>query len=416
VSGTWSEWEYSEVFYRTYKVRTDGTGDFGSVVSAVKSTMTSGLASPFYRYIIDIGEGTFDLSGVSDLVLNSTIDQRGLYVMPYVTIRGKGKDKTILTYHYSGSNDTIMSMVSGLNMAYESSLEDLTLSVKNIRYAIHSDNALSAETSDFSNSLLNNNKITLKNVRLEHLGFSSGLNPTYKVPAAWGGGSWDATDRVFIDCDFISKEVCGFLNHDRVGITKPSHFTFKNCNFITYNSDVRAQAVTGYSSCALISWGSEIKTPVSFENCMVNKFVALTVVTNYNSDAVIDYDVKADNELFIIESTTNNAHLNDNFCTSGCLESVCAGTAITAYAPVSKNRLYWVHGYNNAEAVHGIALNSCAQNEICVVQMSGYVALPLLTSKTFSDGAYVGYANGEWVEDAEHPIIRVVGGNVGLLV
>lgn len=418
VSNVWSTWKYyRDIVYRTFKVRTDGTGDFSSVVNAIENTMKSGLANYYYRYIIDIGEGEFDLRSTSDKVTGGTIDQRGLFVMPYVTIRGKGKDKTKLTYYYGGSNDSIMSMVSALNMPYESLLEDLTISVKDIRYAIHSDNALSSESSSFSNALLNNNKITLKNVCLEHLGFSSGKSPSYKVPSAWGGGSWDATDREFINCDFISQEVCGFLNHDRVGITKPSNFNFKNCNFITYNSDVRAIANTGYSSCALISWGSDIKTNVYFENCIVNKFVALTVVTSYNANAIIDYSVKADNELFIIEATTNDTQLNDNFRTSGCIESICASSAgITAYTPVSKNRLHWVHGYVSSEAVKGIALNSALQNELCIIQTSGFVAIPMLTSDTFTDGAYIGYSGGAWVEDGTNPIIRVIGGNVGVLI
>ena len=417
VSNTWMPWEYSDIYYRTYKVRSDGSGDFSNLVNAIKNTMTSGLASYYYRYIIDVGEGEFDLRSASDMVTGGTIDQRGLFIMPYVTIRGKGKDKTKLTYYYGGSNDSIMSMVSGLNMPYESALEDLTLSVKDIRYAIHSDNPLTGESSDFTNTNLNNNKITLKNVCLEHLGFSSGKNPTYKVPAAWGGGSWNATDREFINCDFISTEVCGFLNHDRVGITKPSNFTFKDCNFITYNSDVRATANTAYSSCALISWGSGIKTNVSFDNCIVNKFVALTVVTTYNESAVIDYKVKANNDLFIIESDTNNSQLNDNFRNADCLESICASSAgIIAYAPVSKNRLYWVHRWQSGEAVQGIALNSCAQNEPCIIQTKGFVAIPLLTASTFSDGAYIGYSGGAWVVDTTNPIIRVMGGNVGVIL
>lgn len=418
VSGSWSAWTINrEIKYRIFTVRTDGTGDFSEVVTAIKNTMTSGLASYYYRYIIDIGEGEFDLRSVSDMVTGGTIDQRGLFVMPYVTIRGKGKDKTTLTYYYGGSNDSIMSMVSGLNMPYESALEDLTLSVKDIRYAIHSDNPLTGESSDFTNTKLNNNKITLKNVCLEHLGFSSGKTPTYKVPSAWGGGSWNATDREFINCDFISTEVCGFLNHDRVGITETSNFKFKDCNFITYNSDVRATATTAYSSCALISWGSDIKTNVSFENCIVNKFVALTVVTDYNADAVIDYSVKADNDLFIIESTTNDAHLNVNFRTSGCLESICASSSgIVAYKPVSKNRLYWVHGWTSGEAVQGIALNSCAQNKPCIIQTKGFIAIPLLTANTFSDGANIGYNGSDWVVDNTNPIVRVMGGNVGVIL
>lgn len=417
VNNVWSAWDYPQIFYRTFKVRADGTGDFSSVVNAIKNTMDSGRASYFYRFIIDIGKGTFDLSAVSDMVTGGTIDAKGLFAMPYVTIKGAGKDKTKLTYYYNGSNDTIMSNVSALNMPYESTLEDLTISVKNIRYAVHSDGALSSETSDFNNVNLNNNKITLKNVCLEHLGFDGGLSPTYNVPAAWGGGTWNGTDREFINCDFKAITTSAWLSHDRTGITKASNLVFTGCNFINFNSDVRVSAVTSYASCAFISWGSNVKTHVLMNSCVVNKFVALTVVTTYEASAIIDYKIVADNSLFIVESTTNNAHLNDNFRTADCQESICASSAgIVAYNPVSKNRLYWVHSYVSTEAVKGIALCSAALNEPCIVQTKGYVAIPMLTATTFSDGDLIGWNGTDWVADSTNPIIKVMGGNVGVLL
>lgn len=421
-TNTWTDWVYSGIVYRTFTVKVSG-GDFTNVASALKNVMDSGRANEHYRYIIDIDAGTFDLSAAVLTYISGGMNRRGLYVMPYTTIRGKGKDKTKLTFYYTGDDEQIKEFVSGLNAPYTCWIEDLTLSVSEIRYAIHSDNATedSGDESTLTNALLNDNKITLKNVRLEHLGFADITTDVrygkYRAPAAWGGGTWNATDREFINCDFYAKQYTAWLNHDRyedsnnVKPTRPSNFTFRNCTFaaatgLSSYTGVAANAAS--SACALISWGSGIKTHVSFEGCHAAPCVGLSVITTYNANAVIDYVVTADNDMYIVESKTNNAHLNDNFRTGACIAAVCTASSITAYKPVSQQHIKYVANYNSTWVRHGIALHSCSQYDMLIVQMRGTVSLAMLGATGFASGDLIGYSGGAWVQDSTSPILRAI--------
>lgn len=440
VSGAWTDWVYHGYAERVVKVRADGTGEFRYLGIALQNLIYANrnIANPYYRYVIDVGEGTFSISNIADTIERERslsddqkiMDIRGAFLPPYTTLRGRGKDKTIITFYYNGTDTETMSMVSGLNVPYTSTIEDLTLSVKNIRYAIHSDNPLhEQEPATAANVYLNNNKITLKNVKLEHLGFDNGYsssNLSYFAPAAWGGGTWNATDREFINCDFISSQYTAWLNHNRAWQTDRCEITFKNCTFCAFTATdpyYNGQAGSALTSaCALISWGSGVKSDVLFENCIASQNVSLTIASgsapDYSADAVIDYDVVANNDLYIIESTVNDAHLAANFRTSSCvLAKYTSSGGATAYTPVSQERIYFARSYSNTIPLHGIALNSCAKNEMVYIQMRGYVSLKLLTSSTFALGDYLGYSNGAWVVDTEHPILRVIdNGNTAMII
>lgn len=418
----WDDWKLVNDFvsYTTYTVRSDGSGQFTNIAAAIRYVMQQRSSiNKNHQAIIDVGAGEFSLSLVADYIGEHSVDPRGLFLVPYVTLRGKGKDKTTLYWYYSGSDDDIMSVVSGLNVPYTSKIEDMTISVKNLRYAVHSDGPVSTEAASFDNPYLNNTDIVCKNVRFEHLGFDSGKNPSYLSPAAWGGGSWDSSNRTFINCDFISAENAGFLSHDRVGITQLSEFEFDSCTFVSRNtSTVLPPTLAGLCSCALISWGAGIKTTVNFKNCKANKYVGLTVKTdNGNPDAVIDYHVYADNDIPIFESTTNDAHKNNNYITGACEVDYCSVSAgVGAYKPVSKNGFSGIREYNSSDDIRGVALHDCALNGKCVYQIKGYLPLPLLTSTAFATGTKLGYSNGEWVEDNVNPILQVVCTNVVKLI
>ena len=422
-TNTWTDWVYSGIVYRTFTVKASG-GDFPNPAAALKNVMDSGRANEHYRYIIDIDAGTFDMTGVVSYIA-SGMNRRGLYVMPYTTIKGKGKDKTKLKFYYTGDDEQIKEYVSGLNAPYTCWIEDLTLSVSEIRYAIHSDNATEAtgDESTLTNALLNDNVITLKNVRLEHLGFANYAQDVadekYRAPAAWGGGTWNATDRVFINCDFYAAQYSAWLNHDRVGITRPSNFTFDHCAFTALNTGYDGLArLAIYGSCSLISWGSGVKTHVALKGCTANKNVALTVVTEQgNARAVVDYDVRADNDIYIIESTTNDSHLARNWVNGCCMES-SASAAIAAYAPVTKNSLFRVTNYDRSlGALHGIALESAAQNAPCLIQVRGLVSLVMLGATGFALGDMIGWNGSAWVVDAENPLLKVIdNGLTGMFI
>lgn len=413
VGSAYRAWAYIEqsIKYTDITVKMSG-GTYTSLTDAIVYTMQN---PPTYydRYRIYIDAGTWDISDSVALVSGGTIDQRGLFVMPYTEIYGAGKNETKITLYYTGTDDDIMTLVSGLNAPYDCTIKDLTVSVKNVRYAIHSDNALSTEASTVSNTKLANTVITLENVHLEHLGFDSGLSPSYKVPSAWGGGSWDNSTRKFFNVEFYSVNVCAFLNHDRTTVTKSSSFEFVGCTFTNINTGMIVS--TAYAGAAFISWGSGVTSQVVLIGCKTNKFVALTVVTNQgNANAVCNYNLIADNDIFVAESNTNDSQLSNNYITNDCVvryasESVVAYTPTTFYAV---GRCYATGGTDI-----GIVLNSANANDEVVIQKSGYIYAPLLNISGLTAKAKYNYVNGEWEETTDdHCLLKMVyGTEIGII-
>lgn len=416
VSNSWNTWHKFEREIKNTVITIGSKGDYKTFTDAMLYLMSIYMSCNYYnRYTVELDAETYDISNDVNEIIATQI--KGLFVPPYCTIKGKGKDKTIIKLENINTTDEVMSNISALNIGYQATIEDLTITVKNVRYAVHADGSVRSDENNFINGKVNYNTVNFNNVKLIHNGFDTGLNPTYRVPAAYGGGLWNATDRIFMNCDFIASNVSAFLIHDRPGLTAASEIKFENCKFINFNPDVRIIARTDLASCTFISWGSNLKCNVTMNNCAVNKYVAMTVVTNYNPDAVIDYYINANNKLFIIEDTINDSQLTNNFFSDNCEVSICSSSnGIIAYKPISKNRLYWVKNYNNADAIHGIALNSASLNEQCVIQTSGYVSMALLTNNTFTDGDNIGYNGSEWVVDNDNPIIKYVGGNLGIIL
>lgn len=405
----WRMWNKvkTDIAYTTLEV---GTGKpYTSVVEAIKYTMDHPPTAN-NCYIISIEAGTFDLSGCAAYVESSAIDFRGLFIMPGTILKGAGKDKTFLELRYTGSSDAIMTEVSGLNVPYECEISDLTLTVKNVRYAVHSDNALSTESSNVQNANLKNNTITCRNCAFIHEGFDSSLSPSYKVPSAWGCGTWDNANRMFVNCDFVSASCAGILFHDRVGLTVTSNITFDNCRAVNLGTENPADTVNS-SSIALISWGSGIKTNVYIKNSLANKGIALRVLTAYNENAETNFYVMADSNVLVCESTVNDSHENNNYYTSGC-EIARATNTISAYVPVSSSAFDAVGTYSASAGVKGIALHDCAVGDAVVYQKSGYIQLSKLTSSTFTAGALLAYNGSAWVESNTNPTLRVVGSGI----
>lgn len=370
------------------------------------------------EFIIKIGEGTYDLSGVSARVTAGTLDEKGIFLMPNTKLIGAGSDKTHLTFIYDGTNDDIMTKVSALNAPYTCELSGFSLTVKNIRYAIHSDNALTAEASDLTNVKLKDTTITLEDVELVHQGFADGLTPSYQVPSCWGGGLWDGSVRVFKNCKMTSTAMTPWLTHDRVGLTKASRFVFEDCTFVNLESSVTLSENTAVSSLCFISWGSGIKHRVSIQRTMLNKYLTLRILTSMgNANAVNDYDISiGQSNTLVFEGAANSSRNNDSYRSNDCITSICQDSSVAAYTPVSSNRWYWIHAYNAAETIKGIALNAATTNGVVRVQVKGYIPLTLLTADTFTEGTLLGWNGTAYVEDTTHPLLKVIGGNVAQIV
>ena len=389
---------------------------FTSVVNALRFCMATW--SEEKEFIVRIAAGTYDLSGVSSLVENSSIDARGLFVMPNMKIIGAGSNITKLTYLYSGSNDSIMSEVSGLNAPYSCELRGFSLTVKNIRYAIHSDHALATESTSISNPHLRDTTIICDDIVLDHQGFDSSLSPTYKVPSCWGAGLWDGSKRFFRHCTMSAVTIAPWFCHDRLDQTIPAEIVFEDCTLINRESSVTVSDSSAACSMCFISWGSGVKNTVSVTRTQLNKYLTLRVVTTQgNANAECDYDVTiGQSNVIVIESDVNGTRADDNYRSDDCITSICQTAAITAYTPVSSKRWYWIHAYNAAETIRGIALNSADVNGVVRVQVKGYIPLNILTASTFTEGTLLGWNGTAYVEDTTHPLLKVIGGNIAQII
>ena len=425
---TWSDWAYhGEVTDKYLCAMESREGvNFVNLAWGIRYMMQNfNKWSPHHRCEIEIEAGTYSLSSAISYISDGTLDTRGLFVTPYCHIHGAGKDKTILELMYNGDDANTMYNVSALNITYECLVEDLTIKTKNLRYTIHSDNGISnmPDITVDNDKLMNNNQITLKNVKLIHEGFEDGKTPAqnYKVPSCWGSGSYNNANQTFIDCDFIAAQCTPWLNHNRSSLTDPSRFEFENCTFVNGN---QAEFSTGndYTSCLFISWGSGLKDKVIFKNCKVNRFVTLSVRTDMgNTHAICDYDVVIDNDLPIIEYKANDSHLLDNYKTANIQVGFCTQSGgITAYKPVTVSMRYGVKNYDASltgeEYEVGVSTCSAGNLEGISYQNKGIIYLPLITSATFSSGQEIGYENNAWSASASRKIIKVINQYLGRII
>lgn len=407
-SAEWTRWTSlnGKSIVQTVTVKASG-GDYTTVPAAVKYVMDNWRDNPSVNYLIKIDPGTYDIASEVVSLIDGGMEHQGLWIPPNATICGAGKDRTIIRFHYSGTDDGIMSDVSAFNMPYESSLMDLTISVENIRYCIHS----ALQESGVSNSYIDDVTVRLENVKLIHKGFDSQHTPSYSSPGAFGSGSTNGGRKEFYNCDFIAKYAPWF-NHNRKNLTKGTEFIFEGCSFVNQTTEVGGGG-QNYNSLGFITWADDPQNMVTMRHCYVNKYLQFTIRTDSygTEDAHNGYYLSSDGDLVVLEPTTNNVHLDDNYIDSHC-QKLIASETITAYHPVSKNSLTGVRNYVNTDTEIGIALNSASSGGVCCAKFGGHMLLSMLTSSSFAVGKNLGWNGTAWVEDNTHPIVKVVYGGI----
>ena len=408
----WTDW-----MPKTNKVTTITCGenkDYNTLVECLDYVTSDALRNTWdenNRLVIKLDAGTFSMNAIADLYnQDSTRYKWGLYIPRYCTIQGAGKDKTFVTYDYSGTDDWILGHLAPFNMPYESEMRDLTITAKNCRYCVHSDG-----DEPFGRTWArNNNKIHVENVKMIHQGYSSGNNPTYNTPSAWGSGIRSGVTREFVNCEFIAYHMPWFC-HNTIGQDAPSYIVFNNCKFVNKKTSANLSNIGQYESAAFISWGTNVKTYIEMKNCYLNRCAYIRNTTTYNSDTTCDYYLDSDGFEFVAESGTNNAYLLDTWCNRNCVIAV-ADQAVTGYKPVTVTVNGSVVAYSAGAYQHGIAINSCDADGTAVVQIKGLVSLPRLGISGRSVGDLLGYSGGAWVVDSSNPIIKVLDAYIGEIV
>ena len=421
-SNGYSDWTYHGI--RTVTVPVGSDKSFKNPASALKyytSTDWMGKWNEHFRLEIVIDAGTYYISDISNWAEDGSHNYgSGLFIPPYCTIRGAGKDLTTLIYSptFDDPSDDRLVNVAPFNMPYESTLEDLSLIVKNARYCVHSEGSF--DTSVYPRRWIENIQITVKNVRFEHQGFTTGYAPTYTAPACWGSGSYNASNQRFENCEFVSAYYCSWLNHNRPGLEQPSQFEFYDCSFIN-KRPLEYTALHTYSSVSFISWADDdIKMPVIMKNCYANRMVLMSVNNSTSAgadaNAHINYYLKADNDIMVVEQVVNNSHNADNYMTGNCQIGYTAENISLSYIPVSMTEDGLVYNYDTGYPFHGVILHKANSDEVAKIQTSGKIDLTRARISGFSIGDMVGYQNGAWVADSVHPVIKILSQNIGQVI
>lgn len=255
-------------------VKTDGTGDYTSVVSAVAFVNSlNNIGCDIYIY-----DGTYDLLDElgGQTFLNSVshtgtfAERQGLRLdRDNINIYGIGR--VILNYQLPDTVTYEQSRcTSGLNLYKTNKIENIEIVVKNCRYAVH-------DETNGGNPYI---KRYIKNCRFTHLGNVAGL---WAYPSVYGGGAGGGSQYDFINSQFITNVYGQAWSFHTNSNEKPSHFNVDGCVGIVNNS-------SGYSfSCSYYGTGQEGRTIFNIKNCTGNGIVYKTAETAGSTDHIDVY-------------------------------------------------------------------------------------------------------------------------------
>ncbi|MGO4545440.1 Ig-like domain-containing protein [Paenibacillus sp. 2TAB23] len=251
----------------TLTVKPDGTGDFLSPKLANESIMDS---SSEKQYVILIYPGVYT--------------EKNWVVKPYITLRGTDRDLVWLKGENSASaTNSEITEQSTLWLQGTANLENLTITAKNMRYPLHSEE--SGKNKDAVH--------IVRNVHVEHYGNLEAVdyrknwvaaNPGVTPDAdhdpaqvwggisgngshAWGYGSGSGVSEIFYDSTFVSKAT-GWYVHNREDFTKPQINVINNSKIA---STVTSIPIT------IQSLGSGTQDEVIFNN---SEFVGTYMLQN----------------------------------------------------------------------------------------------------------------------------------------
>ncbi|WP_138752229.1 Ig-like domain-containing protein [Paenibacillus sinopodophylli] len=251
----------------TLTVKADGTGDFLSPKLANDSITDS---SSEKQYVILIYPGVYT--------------EKNWVVKPYVTLRGTDRDLVWLKGENSASaTNSEITEQSTLWLKGTANLENLTITAKNMRYPLHSED--SGKNKDAVH--------VVRNVHIEHYGnleavdyrknwvaANPGITPSADIdPAqvwggisgngshAWGYGSGSGVSETFYDSTFVSKAT-GWYVHNREDFTEPQINVINNSKIV---STITSNPIT------IQSLGSGTQDEVIFNN---SEFVGTYMLQN----------------------------------------------------------------------------------------------------------------------------------------
>jgi len=197
-------------------VKQDGTGDFISLRSTLESIIDASITK---QYEIRIYEGIYDIMGYYTTEEIESASFIGLQVTNYISLKGIGiKENIILKGEIADTfTGATQGRVSTIVKKNNGGFENLTVTAKNLRYAVHDDY-------NYPNYKRNNKNCNF----IKYAG--GGYNQAY------GEGCWSGTETINEDCYYYTEtQGHPYSFHNNVGFAKPSSHKLINCRYENKN-------------------------------------------------------------------------------------------------------------------------------------------------------------------------------------
>ena len=321
---------------------TVGVGkDFSTIKSAVESIKDS---SKMNIYDIYIDDGVYDEYAITLPDFVNLIGVSGN--REKCIIRGELPD--------SASADEI-TVNSTINLKDSNTIENLTITAKNLRYPIHSESG--------GNHI--NWRQILNNCYVEHFGNTS-PNNTWTSYHAWGEGASSGSYAEFNNCIFKSPAEPWYVHEFEYlpDVPKPYHHVLNNCEFI--NTTISTTANWLCSVVISNVKNSDIINTIDFNNCSFgNGELAI------NDTCSINVNVHGCNNVAI---RTKNRYPNTDYAnvkTYIGTESVTKHTILKFSNGI--NLVEKADASTPADMIAGIAVEDCEPNSLVKIVKGSYV-------------------------------------------
>ena len=349
-------------------VKKDGSGDFDNLREALESITD---ASETNQYEVQVHEGSYDVFNDYTSTEIEDISFIGLIKPDWVSIFGIGdvEIKGELTSSYSNA---AMRRVSTLCTYGNGDLENITVTAKNLRYAVHDD------------YVFPDAKRKAKKCKFIYYHDVDG----YKI--AYGAGSRSGMEFEFEDCKFITySSDHAFSFHNNVNFLKRSKLKMKNCSF--------ENSGTGGTVLRLGSMGSGQKDKVELIGCRFSG--SIKIFEEQSNGVGIDFEVTGYGNdkvpVYIIHSKANHQPTYDFQGETKKLYSADS-TVIPKGTPVRYNSSATVITSSGVTTLTmiGIALEDIQPSSSGIVRVNGFLHVADTPLTELSIGDKIGVKNG----------------------
>lgn len=371
--------------------------DFTKISEAILSIKD---ATAEKRYSIEIDAGNYNIIeelGLGYINAQTSTRWQGLYVPPYIDIEGIG-DVIIegeLPSDLTGYPNIVRNNVSLLNVGNRNNFTNISFSMKNMRYCVHSDNAEIAD---------NNTRQLYKKCKFVVLPYESiGYQDAMFVPI--GIGMMSGVQIQFDDCEFIRYNTDGskpeVVIHDMSGNVAPVSITFNRCSFTGGEGQ----------SVKISSAGSKQKNVINFIGCLMDGYVRFDAETS-NANGNNDWTVKGYGNIGFAYRTMKDINAGKDVLIDSVIVSNGTDAVIDKGTPLKRyyGQIRPMESGDSYLCFYGVALENIAPNKIgCVRTFRGGIACEDIgLSKNLDIGTKIGIENNTLKAITDSEFIGIV--------